>query len=264
MAKMLASIVALGVLMVGAPVAPARTAMTGTLALSHAVLAGRVNQVECPSGTDASTACFQTSGTGLVPGLGVVSEHYLNYVEDPDSSCERWHSTPVLSVKGKGELDLAVHPAQGCVTPTTGVLNASLVFTVTGGSGMYAGASGQGTLVTRGGPGTTGRNADTLGGSLTVPNVVFDVKPPVLSGAVSRTVLAPRNARSARVTFKVTAKDTGPRPSCQGSGCDSVPVTCKPRSGTRFRVGRTRVVCSATDDSGNRATARFTVTVKRR
>ncbi len=265
MAKTLASIIVLGVLMIGTSAAPAGT--TGTLAISHAILTGPVNQVECPSGTDASTACFQTSGTGLVPGLGVVSEQYLNYVEDADSSCERWHSTPILSVKGKGELDLAVHPAQVCVAPTTGVLNASLVFTVTGGSGMYAGASGQGTFVTRGGPGTTGRNADTLGGSLTVPNVVFDVQPPVLSGAVSRTVLAPRNARAARVTFKVTAKDTGPptpRPPCQGSMCDLVPVRCKPHSGTRFKLGRTRVVCSATDDSANKATARFTVTVKRR
>jgi hypothetical protein len=109
MPKSLASIFVLGALIVAVPVAPART--TGTLALSHAILAGRVNQVECPPGTDASTACFQTSGTGVVPGLGVVSEQYLNYVEDPDSSCERWHSSPVLTVRGKGELDLSVHPA---------------------------------------------------------------------------------------------------------------------------------------------------------
>jgi hypothetical protein len=148
----------------------------------------------------------------------------------------------------------------------TGVLNGSLVFTVTGGSGQYAGASGQGTFETRGGPGTTGRNTDTLGGSLTVPNIPFDTIPPVISGAVSKTVVARRNARGVRVFYKVTAKDTGPpipRPACIGAKCDSVPVTCKPRSGSRFKLGRTRVVCSATDDSGNKATARFTITVKR-
>jgi len=252
MLKTLASMIALGFVIIGTPAGSAR--MAGTLPLSHAVLAGRVNQVDCPAGTDASTACFQTSGTGVVPGLGVVSEHYLNYVEDPDSSCERWHSTPVLTVTGKGELDLSVRPPQGCVVPTTGVLNASLVFTVTGGSGIYAGASGQGTFVTRGGPGTTGKNADTLGGSLTVPGLVFDRTPPVLSGAVSKIVVAPRNATAVRVTYTVKAHDLGH---------GFVSVTCKPRSGSRFKLGRTRVVCSATDSSGNKATARFTITVKR-
>jgi hypothetical protein len=253
MAKALVPIVLLGVLIVAAPVAPARTA--GTLQLSQVVLAGGVNQVECPPGTADSTACFQASGTGVVPGLGVVSEQYLNFVEDPDSSCERWHSNPVLTVRGKGALYLSVRPPQDCVVPTTSVLNASLVFTVTGGSGIYAGASGQGTFVTRGGPGTTGRNADTLGGSLTVPGLVFDRTPPVLSGAISKAVLAPRTAKAVRVTFAVKARDPGHA---------SVPVTCKPRSGSRFKLGRTRVVCSATDSSGNTAKARFTITVKPR
>jgi hypothetical protein len=233
------------------PGAAART--TGTLALSLAILAGRVNQVECPAGTDASTACFQTSGGGVVPGLGVVSEQYLNYVEDADSSCERWHSRPVLTVQGKGELDLSVRPPQECVVPITGVLNGSLVFTVTGGTGIYAGASGQGTFVTRGGPGSTGRNADTLGGNLTVPGLVFDRTPPVLSGAFSKTVIAPRGAKTVRVVYKVKARDPDH---------GSVAVTCKPHSGSRFRLGRTRVVCSATDSSGNKATGRFTITVK--
>jgi len=141
------------------------------------------------------------------------------------------------------------------VVPTTGVLNASLVFTVTSGSGVYAGASGQGTFVTRGGPGTTGRNADTLADSLTVPGLVLDLTPPALSGAVSKTVVAPSKAKAVRVTFTIKARD---------SGHGSVPVTCKPPSGSRFKLGRTRVVCSATDSSGNTAKARFTITVKRR
>jgi hypothetical protein len=253
MPKMLAPLVLLGVLLVAAPMAPARTA--GTLQLSHASLAGRINQTECPSGTPVGAACFQTSGTGIVPGLGIVSEQYLNVVEDPDSSCERWHSNPVLTVRGKGELDLSVRPPNGCVVPTTGVLNASLVFTVTGGSGIYAGASGEGTLETRGGPGTTGRNTDTLGGSVTVYGLVFDLTKPVLRGAVSKTVLVRGNAIGARVRYTVSARDPGH---------GSVRVACKPRSGSRFKLGRTRVVCSATDSSGNKASARFTVTVKRR
>jgi HYR domain len=251
MPRTLAPMFVLGVLIVSAPVAGART--TGTLSLSHAVLAGRINQVECPPGTGDSTACFQTTGTGKVRGLGVVSEQYLNFVEDPDSSCERWHSNPVLTVRGKGELDLSLRPPNGCIVPTAGVLNGTLAYTVTGGSGIYAGASGQGTFVSRGGPGTTGRNTDTLAGTLTVPGLVFDRTPPMLSGAVSKTVLAPRGASAVRVTYKVKAQDPGH---------GSVAVTCKPRSGSHFKLGRTRVVCSATDDSGNKATARFRITVK--
>jgi len=245
-------IVVLGVLVVAVASADV-SAPTGTLNLSHAILTGHVNQDTCPPGTDPTTACFQTSGTGVVRGLGVVTEQYLLFVEDPDSSCERWHSTPVLTVAGKGKLDLSVQ-SPGCVVPTTGVLNGSLVYTVTGGSGIYAGASGSGSVVTRGGPGTTGRNVDTLGGSLTVYGLIFDLTPPALTGAVSKVLVAPRGASSARVRFSVKARDPGH---------GSVPVSCKPRAGSRFKLGRTKVVCSATDSSGNKATARFTVTVKR-
>jgi HYR domain len=252
MSKRLAPMLVLGVLVALVPIAAART--TGTLTLTHAALAGAINQVDCPAGTDDTTACFQISGTGVVRGLGVVSDSYLLFVENPDSSCEVWHATVVLNVRGKGELDLAVRPPNGCVVPTTGVLNASLVFTITGGSGQYVGASGHGTLETRGGPGTTGRNTDTLGGSLTVPNLRFDTTPPVIKGAVSKTVAAPRNAKAVRVFYRATATDTG----------RGVPVTCRPRSGSRFKVGPTRVLCSATDSSGNTAKARFTITVKRK
>src|SRR5947208_3136986 len=100
--------VVLGVLVAFVPVASART--TGTLTLTHVVLAGSINQVDCPAGTDPTTACFQISGAGVVRGLGVVTDRYLLFVEDPDSSCERWHATPVLTVRGKGELDLAIRP----------------------------------------------------------------------------------------------------------------------------------------------------------
>jgi HYR domain len=38
-------------------------------------------------------------------------------------------------------------------------------------------------------------------------------------------------------------------------------LTCEPPSGSTFPVGETTVTCTATDSSGNSATARFTVTV---
>ena len=91
-------------------------------------------------------------------------------------------------------------------------------------------------------------------GALTVPGLEFDLTSPTLAGATNKTVRAKKGAKSARVTFKVTAQD----------GADGVvPVGCNPRSGSRFKIGRTRVTCSSTDSSANTAKASFTVTVRR-
>lgn len=61
-----------------------------------------------------------------------------------------------------------------------------------------------------------------------------------------------RKAGHVRVRFTVTAQDAA----------RTVPVTCTPRSGSLYKRGRTKVTCSATDASGNTATATFVVTVK--
>lgn len=230
------------------------TRTAGTLTLSRAVLTGQVSQIECPGGGPDSTACFTSLTKGVVQGLGTVSEQNLNVVEDADTSCERWHSSPVLTVAGKGEIDLSVHQSGQCAPSTTGILAASLDFTVTGGSGIYAGASGSGTGTTRGGPGTTNRQTDTFSGTLTVPGLEFDLTPPIVTGAISKTAVLPKKARTVRVTYRVTARDQG----------RVAPVACKPPSGSRFQLGRTRVVCSATDSSGNTAIKRFVITVKKR
>jgi len=58
-----------------------------------------------------------------------------------------------------------------------------------------------------------------------------------------------------RVTFKLGAVDA-----VDGA----VPVVCAPKSGSRFRIGRTRVRCLAMDGSGNGQIATFTVIVKAR
>jgi hypothetical protein len=61
-------------------------------------------------------------------------------------------------------------------------------------------------------------------------------------------------AKSARVAFRVTARDDRD---------GAVATTCKPRPGSAFRIGRTRITCSATDSSANRATVSFVVVVKK-
>jgi HYR domain len=92
-------------------------------------------------------------------------------------------------------------------------------------------------------------------GTLSVPGLEFDVSPPVLKGIVSKTVRAPRGAKRMRVRYNVSARD-------EVDG--AVRASCRPKSGSRFRIGRTVVNCSATDGSGNMATARFRITVKPR
>ena len=87
-----------------------------------------------------------------------------------------------------------------------------------------------------------------------VPGLEFDLTAPTISGATSKVVRAPLKAKRVRVTHQVTATDD-----LDGS----VVVSCRPASGSRFKIGRTLVTCSATDGGGNTATARFTVAVRR-
>jgi HYR domain len=122
------------------------------------------------------------------------------------------------------------------------------------GSGPYAGASGGGTLTSLSN-GPSGTGIDTWTGTLVVPGVQFDLTAPTIEGAVDKKVRVARRAKRVRVAYTVTAKDDVDGP---------VRVTCLPRSGSTFAVGRTRVKCSPTDTSGNSGTATFTVTVTRR
>ena len=142
--------------------------------------------------------------------------------------------------------------------PSDTVVNTTLPFTVTGGSGAYVGASGSGSVTEAGHFSPSYGHAvgtDTWTGTLLVPGLAFDLTPPTLDGAPSKTVRVRKRVRQARVTYSVRAQDD-----VDGA----VPVSCKPRSGSRFKLGRTVVRCSATDSSGNAAAATFTVTVKRR
>jgi hypothetical protein len=208
----------------------------------------------CPPGSPPDAdLCAARTGSGAVRGLGGVSETYTFFVQEGD--CDLVFETTVrLEVAGKGELQLAVDRYRGeCISSA---LNLSRAFTITGGSGIYAGASGGGTVSHRAFPTSSGSaGTDTWTGTLNVPGLEFDVTSPTLSGAVNKTVRARRGSKRVRVTYRVTASDA-----VDGS----VPVSCRPRSGSRFKVGRTFVKCSATDTSANATTGRFRVIVKRR
>ena len=233
---------------------------TGTLEL-HGTLQLVSNQNECPVPTTTAGVCAARTGKGLISGLGGVSEAYAFLADIDAAPCGlgrgRALAYPVtLVVAGKGEVQVALAEASTCAA-NEAVRVQSQSFTVTGGTGIYAGATGRGTVDrTLGGLTAVGRvGTETWRGTLVASGVDFDVTPPSLSGAGSKTVRVPPGTRTAPVRFTVTAKDA-----VDGT----VPVVCKPRSGSRFKLGTARVTCAATDTSGNTAAARFNVTVRTR
>ena len=205
-----------------------------------------------PGSPPEADICAARNGSGAVHGLGGVSEKYTFFVQE--GACDRVFETAArFDVAGKGELQLAVDRYRGeCISSS---LILGRAFTITGGSGIYAGASGGGTVIHRADQTPTGSvGTDTWTGTLSVPGLEFDVTAPTLSGAVNKKVRAQRGSKRVRVIYKVTASDA-----VDGS----VPVSCQPSSGSRFKIGRTLVKCSATDTSANANAGRFRVTVKR-
>jgi HYR domain len=259
------ALVGAGAILVGLTLVPLASA--GTLAL-HAEIHWKGGDVNCPAGLPSTVVCHPHPGRALVPGLGEVTQAYVFPLEQNalPPACKAKGGVNVLGyrarlvVKGKGEIRFAVSGIPGCFfgPPPDTVVNNTQPFTITGGSGRYVGASGTGTLTHVGNFDPSYGHAvgiDTWTGTLVVPGLEFDLTAPTISGAANKVVRAPPGARKARVTFNLSARDD-----VDGS----LPVSCKPRSGSLFKVGRTRVTCSATDTSGNRATATFTVTVKQR
>jgi HYR domain len=212
----------------------------------------------CPSGTAAE--CFSRKGAAAVPGLGGVEESWDPVVDETPASCgpaslRFLPSTGRLTVSGKGAIDVQVN-GSGCLPfhPPLPVKGAE-TFTVTGGSGKFAEASGAGTINHfSNGPGLPGR--DTWRGTLAVPGMVFDLTPPTITGAVDKRIRAPRTTQRARVRYQVSGRDD-----VDGA----VPVACRPKSGSFFPVGRRTIVhCSATDTSANTQRAQFAITVRSR
>lgn len=217
--------------------------------------------VPCPGdvpdlSAEPTTACIPFTGTGSVRGLGTVTATHTEVFGLGPATCAEDSVKPLattghLRVAGKGDIAFAF--VEGVRCTTSWWLPETLEFTITGGTGRFAGASGKGTRELWIAPLNPGEQIWV--GTLEVPGLVFDVTAPKLHGAGAKTVRTQNGATSARVTFMVTATD----------GVDgSVPVSCRPGSGSRFAIGRTTVRCHAADSSGNAATAEFTVTVKRR
>lgn len=218
----------------------------------HAVLDGRssADTVDCPPGTPAPNECWLYDASGVVPGLGTATLRFTLVTRVPSPGCEVWSSPDLtLTVATKGRIDLA---ASNPTCQRGDSPSGSMALAVKSGSGIYAGARGDGTLAANQIEGTT-KVRLVWEGSVTVPGLRFDTTAPTMTGLTNRTVEA-ATAKGQTVSYIVTAADA-----VDGS----VPATCLPRSGSLFKVGRTAVVCSATDSSGNVARGTFTVTVGR-
>ena len=210
----------------------------------------------CPPEAPPGVAeCRARTGKGVVLGLGNASEAYTWSFRMGSPTCPSNLGTPLattgrLVVAGKGEIHFALAQGARCVGQEP-LRNEPQAFTITGGTGTYEGASGSGSVERNigGGVGT-----EVWRGTLVVPGVEFDVTPPTLAGAKSKTVRAPKGAKNVRVTYAVIARDD-----VDGA----VPVSCSPRSGSRFPIGRTVVTCVASDTSANTATATFLISVKK-
>ncbi len=223
----------------------------GTIQLSRISLVGPYGPIECPPATPADVACYSERAQGPAPGLGAATQTFTLFYTSPGSTnndCGLWNSPDVtLTIAGKGTITAtAANECQRTPSP-----NETMHFTVTGGSGLYAGATGSGTIEKHG-VGDAGSGTYYWSGTITVPGLDFDTVPPIIGGVNSRTIrIAPR-ARRVRVSYSPTAQDAVDGP---------VPVVCKPRSGSFFELGPTRVSCSASDTSANTSRRAFTVTI---
>jgi hypothetical protein len=238
-----AGLLAVGLLLAVSPSADGRE--LGSLSFT-ANFKASLQPGECPPGTPSTTECIRIAGDAIVPGLGHVVEQYTALIDLANPSCR--HTTfsgAGLAVANRGGFDATLIDRKACDPSNMQMGPAN--FEVTGGSGPYAGATGSGTedFETR----------DTWAGKVTVYGYDFDLMPPTIKGAFSRTVRVPKGAKGARVRFVVTARDNVD---------NSVLVKCTRRSNSFFRIGRTRVTCTATDLSANTATKVFTVNVTQR
>ncbi|MFJ2021027.1 HYR domain-containing protein [Streptomyces nodosus] len=115
--------------------------------------------------------------------------------------------------------------------------------------GVAGGSSDSGDKAGRDGDGDGGEPApEDYQQHITI--TVTDVTAPVVT-IDNRTVEA-TGKNGTVIDFTATARDAVDGP---------LPVTCTPASGSRFRVGITKVTCTATDSSGNTGTATATFTV---
>lgn len=215
----------------------------------------------CPSGYPSTAECHSRPGGPVaVPGLGFVSQAYVAAVDLAPTECpagtQKILSYPSrLLVKDRGQIFIAVAASSTCADPGVPLLSVAQSFTITGGTGVFAGASGSGVVSRTHAGCCPGFGIDNWNGTITATGFLVDLTPPTIKGAHNRVVHAPAAAKRVRVKYKVTALDAKD---------GSLRPTCRPRSGSSFRVGRRTIIrCAVSDRSANFAHAKFRIIVRR-
>jgi HYR domain-containing protein len=232
------------------------SASAGSLQLDATINTSRTpgTATDCPPGAPATALCAKYTGaTASIRGLGDVTSHYTKIITSQagTSDCEVILRSAVLEVEGEGTIELSTNSCWRFALPAS---VGPFPFTITRGTGSYAGATG--TLMWSSAVAATPPGSrDSWVGTISVSGYEFDVTPPSFSGARSKLVRVQKKVKRVRVRYAVKAAD-------EVDG--GLLATCEPASGSFFRVGRTRVTCSAIDSSANVAEVSFTVTVKRR
>jgi hypothetical protein len=236
-------------------------AISADSASLHVSIPWRGQDAACPPGYSATTLCHpHQAGPVAVPGLGFVSQSYVFAVELAPSGCpagtQRALSYPAqLLVKGRGTISMSVAPSEVCAAEGVPSVSVSQAFTITGGTGVFADASGSGVVSRTHVTCCSAAGTDNWDGTLSAPAFHVDLTPPTIKGAHNRLVHASGGVKRVRVRYKVTAQDDRD---------GALRPTCRPRSGSRFRVGRrTKVHCSVSDRSANLSRASFSVQVRR-
>ncbi|MBA3843522.1 MAG: HYR domain-containing protein [Actinobacteria bacterium] len=182
----------------------------------------------------------------MIRGLGAVRFTAIGHTDMSDPTCGKSTEQFTFEAPGKGTI-VVNGTVEGCSTPFSATFNrVKIDFSSTAGVDHFLGVTGSGSIVSNGA-------AIQLTGQLDAPGVTFDLAPPTFRGAVNHAAKSSGPA-GARVRFSVSAVDA-----VDGA----LKASCTHRSGSVFRIGITRVTCSATDSSANRGRATFSVKVTR-
>lgn len=236
------------VMLVGSAAAPGSVREGPTLVFDVSIVSKFV-ETTCPPGLSKGTECFRYNAGKIVSGLGRTSLAW-NETINRTGSCGIWKILDGSWITPKGTIPFS-GTSEGCPSVNEGTGATVQIMFAPGSSGASGTATakfGQAHIS------AIKTEPVRWGGTLAIPNVTFDTTPPEIAHVANKVVKMDRGHRG-RAFYKVAARDA----------IDGLLKTkCRPRSGSFFPIGRTRVTCSATDTSGNAASTSFLVIIKRR
>ena len=173
-----------------------------------------------PPAATSADECAARVVSGDVSGLGRVTGKYSFPLKNVPPPCAAGSGKALaypmqLIVASKGEIHAAVAEGAACVDGES-LRTQTQSFAITGGTGVYVGASGSGalerTLGEQTNSGWVGREVWT--GTLSVPGLDFDITAPTLSGAATKTVRAKKRAKKSSIDARVMSAQCGGRRGC--------------------------------------------------